>query len=105
MSEQREGAGKVFLIGSGPGDPGLLTIKARDTLAVCDVVIYDHLVNPEILQWAPQAEWVYAGKQGGHHHCNQEEINRLMIDYARRGRTVARLKGGDPFVFGRGGEE
>jgi uroporphyrinogen III methyltransferase/synthase len=93
------------LIGSGPGDPGLLTIKARAALEICDCVIYDHLVNPEILKYAPGAEHIYAGKHGGRHYIKQEEINQLMIGYARRGWTVARLKGGDPFVFGRGGEE
>lgn len=105
MAENRKSIGRVYLIGAGPGDPGLLTVKARELLSVCDCVLYDNLVNPDILKQASQAELVYAGKHGDRHNMTQEQINRLMISYARQGRTVVRLKGGDPFVFGRGGEE
>jgi len=97
--------GKVYLIGAGPGDPGLLTLKGRDCLRRADVVIYDYLANPAFLEEAPAAEKVYVGKRKGLHHYPQEQINRLLLEHARAGRTVARLKGGDPFIFGRGGEE
>ncbi|MFN0087678.1 MAG: uroporphyrinogen-III C-methyltransferase [Blastocatellia bacterium] len=99
-------AGRVYLVGAGPGDPGLLTVKARDLLAEADCVIYDYLVNPEILRIArPKAELLYAGKQGGRRCISQEEINRLLIAKAGEHGLIVRLKGGDPFVFGRGGEE
>lgn len=99
-------AGKVYLVGAGPGDPGLLTLKGRQVLESCDCVIYDHLVNPALLDFAPRfAERIYAGKQAGRHYVPQEQINRLLVDRAGAGRVVARLKGGDPFLFGRGGEE
>jgi len=98
--------GKVFLIGAGPGDPGLLTIKAASAIAIADVVVYDYLVNPEVLAHSrPRAELIYAGKRAGEHSMSQEEINRLLISRAVRGQMVARVKGGDPFIFGRGGEE
>lgn len=98
--------GMVYLIGAGPGDPGLFTLRGRDCLAAADVVIYDHLVHPDILRHIrPGAEVAYAGKQGGSHSLSQDEINDRLVQAARRGKTVARLKGGDPFVFGRGGEE
>jgi len=100
------GTGTVYLVGAGPGDPGLLTIRGVECLRRSDVVVYDYLANAEILRHArPDAELVYAGKIGGSHNQDQESINRLLIDHARRGRVVCRLKGGDPFVFGRGGEE
>lgn len=98
--------GKVYLVGAGPGDPGLLTIKAYELLRRADCVVYDHLVNPEILEYAPaNAELIYAGKQG--HKCamRQETINAILVTKACEYQTVVRLKGGDPFVFGRGGEE
>ena len=96
----------VYLIGAGPGDPELLTLKGRRCLEAADCVIYDHLVNRELLQHAPgPAERVYVGKQGGQDHISQAEINSLLLERARQGKTVARLKGGDPFIFGRGGEE
>jgi uroporphyrinogen III methyltransferase/synthase len=98
--------GKVFLIGAGPGDPKLLTLRAAEAIGAADVIVFDHLVNPEILAHARRgAELVYAGKRSGLRAMTQPEINRLMIEHAEQGRIVARLKGGDPFIFGRGGEE
>ncbi|ROQ93582.1 uroporphyrinogen-III C-methyltransferase [Desulfosoma caldarium] len=98
-------SGKAYLVGAGPGDPGLLTLKGRDVLALADVVIYDYLANEELLKYAPaHAERIYVGKKGGDHTLSQEAINRLLVEKARD-RVVVRLKGGDPFVFGRGGEE
>jgi uroporphyrinogen III methyltransferase/synthase len=98
--------GKVYLIGAGPGEPGLLTIKGRDCLALADVIIYDYLANPVLLGYCrPETEQIYVGKTRGQHSVPQEEINRLLVDKAAAGLNVARLKGGDPYVFGRGGEE
>ncbi len=98
--------GKVYLVGAGPGDPGLLTLKGRQVLEASDCVIYDHLVNPVLLDFAPgYAERIYVGKCPERHYVPQQEISQLMIARARAGRVVARLKGGDPFLFGRGGEE
>ena len=98
--------GKVYLIGAGPGDPKLLTIKAAEAIGASDVIAYDHLVNPEVLAHAgPNAELIYAGKRAGEISISQSQINNLLIDHALEGQIVARLKGGDPFVFGRGGEE
>lgn len=98
--------GKVYLIGAGPGDPGLLTLKGKRCLEEADVVIYDYLVDPRVLAYArPDAELRYAGKKSGGDAIPQPEINRFMLDHALQGQTVARLKGGDPFLFGRGGEE
>jgi uroporphyrinogen III methyltransferase/synthase len=99
-------AGKVFLVGAGPGDPGLITLKGFRLLQTAEVVIYDFLANPELLKHiSPEAEKIYVGKKGGDHTLPQEEINRLIISQAAQGKTVVRLKGGDPFIFGRGGEE
>ena len=98
--------GKVYLIGAGPGDPGLLTVKGREALERCDVVVYDRLAHPSLLDYAPaSAERVFAGKARGQQELTQDGINALLVERARAGLRVARLKGGDPFVFGRGGEE
>lgn len=97
--------GKVYLVGAGPGDPGLLTIRGQQCLRMAGVVVYDALVHPALLEHAPRAEHVYVGKKADRHSLPQEEIQRLLVAYASRGMTVVRLKGGDPFVFGRGGEE
>ncbi len=96
----------VYLVGAGPGDPGLITLRGIECLGRAEVVVYDYLAAPELLRHAPaQAEKVYAGKQAGDHALSQQDINALLVERARAGKTVVRLKGGDPFVFGRGGEE
>ena len=98
--------GYVYLIGAGPGDPGLITVKGRECIARADVILYDYLANERLLQHAAAgAELIYAGKVGGAHNREQRQINELLVAKAREGKVVARLKGGDPFVFGRGGEE
>ena len=94
----------VYLVGAGPGDPGLLTVRARELIQAADVILYDRLIPPGVLDGV-SAELVYVGKQGGGPQMPQEEIDRLLVQYGTGGRTVVRLKGGDPFVFGRGGEE
>jgi uroporphyrinogen III methyltransferase/synthase len=98
-------SGVVHLVGAGPGDPGLLTLRAVELLGAADVVLYDRLIPDGALDHAPGAELIYVGKQGGGPQMPQQEINRLLLEHARGGRRVVRLKGGDPFVFGRGGEE
>ncbi|HYU74049.1 MAG TPA: uroporphyrinogen-III C-methyltransferase [Ktedonobacteraceae bacterium] len=99
-------SGIVYLVGAGPGDPGLITVKGLAALRSADVVVYDYLANPAFLQEAKEgAQKIYAGKSAGTHTLSQQEINQLLIEHARVGKIVVRLKGGDPFVFGRGGEE
>jgi uroporphyrin-III C-methyltransferase len=95
----------VYLIGAGPGDPELITLKAIKFLEKANVVIYDRLANEEILKYADGAQLIYVGKRAGAHSKNQDEINHILIEQAKKHDLVVRLKGGDPFVFGRGGEE
>src|SRR6266545_3105671 len=98
--------GFVSLVGAGPGDPGLLTLAGRDRLAAAEVVVYDRLIGSAILDHVrPEAERIFAGKQPGKRDLSQEQISDLLVAKAREGKRVVRLKGGDPFVFGRGGEE
>src|SRR2546422_1723775 len=105
-SESTNENGKVYLVGAGPGDLGLVTLRAKECIERADAIVYDHLANPEILSWArDDAEIIYAGKEAGQHSLSQQEINALLIEKARAGKDVVRLKGGDPFVFGRGAEE
>lgn len=97
---------QVYLIGAGPGDPGLMTVKGLKCLQKANVVLYDKLVSKDLLREAPEdAELIYVGKQKGNHLLPQDQINRLLVEKAGQGRAVVRLKGGDPYVFGRGGEE
>ncbi len=98
--------GKVYLIGARPGDIGLLTVKGMRCLQKAETVVYDFHLNAQILNYINHdAEFIYAGKRGGHHAMTQDQINQALIDNAKEGKMVCRLKGGDPFVFGRGGEE
>ncbi len=103
---ESEAIGQVYLVGAGPGDPGLMTLKGRACIEQADVLVYDYLSNSQFLSWAkPGAELIYAGKKAKHHTLTQKSINELLIEYAQAGKTVCRLKGGDPMIFGRGGEE
>ncbi len=98
--------GTVYLIGAGPGDPGLITVKGMECIKSADVIVYDRLASPRLLEYCkPGARSIYVGKKPDRHTLTQDEINNLLVKEAMQGRTVARLKGGDPFVFGRGGEE
>jgi uroporphyrinogen III methyltransferase/synthase len=98
--------GKVYLVGAGPGDPGLLTIRAAELIRTGDVIVYDRLIQEGVLAFArPSAETIYMGKTLGCHTSRQDEIHQLLVEKAREGKVVIRLKGGDPFLFGRGGEE
>ncbi|WP_018132728.1 uroporphyrinogen-III C-methyltransferase [Effusibacillus pohliae] len=100
------GKGKVYLTGAGPGDPKLITVRGLETIQCADVIVYDRLVSKTLLEYAPaHAELIYAGKLPDNHTLRQGEINQLLVHHALQGKTVTRLKGGDPFVFGRGGEE
>ena len=97
---------KVYLVGAGPGDPGLITVKGKECVQTADVIIYDYLASPALLKYARKsAELIYVGKKGGEHTLSQDQINDLIVEKAKTGVTVTRLKGGDPFIFGRGGEE
>lgn len=98
--------GKVYIVGAGPGDPELLTLKGLRCIREADVILYDRLVNPSLLNYAKNgAELIYCGKEPHHHSCDQETIHQLLVRYAKNGKVVTRLKGGDPFVYGRGAEE
>ncbi|MEK7870876.1 MAG: SAM-dependent methyltransferase, partial [Nitrospirota bacterium] len=98
--------GKVFLVGAGPGDPKLITIKGMEAIKEADLIVYDYLANKSLLAHGKEgAEIVYVGKMGGRHTLSQEKINELIVRRAKEGKIIARLKGGDPFIFGRGGEE
>src|SRR5210317_1781648 len=106
-SKEKRSAPKVYLVGAGPGDPGLITIRGKQLLEIAEVIIYYYLASKKLLKYVPKdAEFIYAGKRGGVKHTHtQAEINEMLIDRALSGRLVVRLKGGDPFIFGRGGEE
>lgn len=109
MEEQKKTkrCGKVYLVGAGPGDPGLITVRGKYLLEKAEVLVYDYLASKKLLKYVPKgAEFIYAGKRGGVKHTHtQEEINQMLVDHALSGKVVVRLKGGDPFIFGRGGEE
>src|SRR6266498_2299753 len=103
MAKKKLDKGYVYLIGAGPGDPGLITVKGQECIGLAEVILYDYLANESLLAHASHdAELIYAGKVGGAHNHEQRQINELLVEKAREGKTVARLKGGDPFVFGRG---
>ena len=105
MADKKK-VGRCYLVGAGPGDLGLVTLRARQLIERAEVIVYDYLSNPEMLGWAPEkAEIIYAGKKAGAHTLRQEEINALLVEKTGAGKQVVRLKGGDPFLFGRGGEE
>src|SRR5210317_1266232 len=104
--ERMKEQGIVYLVGAGPGDPELITVKGRRLIGECDALVYDYLVDESMKDWV-RADCVlhYVGKKSGFHSMEQDKIEALLIDLAREGKRVVRLKGGDPFVFGRGGEE
>src|SRR5437763_519302 len=105
-SARSRAEGICYLAGAGPGDLGLVTLKVKEVVQDAEVIVYDYLCNPEILTWAPaEVEIIYAGKKAGQHTLKQEEIDDLLVEKTRAGKRVVRLKGGDPFLFGRGGEE
>ena len=102
----KAGAGRVYLVGAGPGDPDLITVKGRRLIENCDALVYDYLVEEGMKGWVkPGCELHYVGKRAGFHTMDQETIEALLVELAGRGLSVVRLKGGDPFIFGRGGEE
>lgn len=104
--DKKSKTGSCSLVGAGPGDLGLVTLRAKECIEQAEVLVYDYLCNPEMLKWAPEgAEKIYAGKKAGEHTLSQDEINALIVERAKAGERIVRLKGGDPFVFGRGGEE
>ena len=105
ISSWATGEGVVYLVGAGPGDPGLLTVRGMRLLERAEVVVYDYLANPRLLSYCPQADCIYVGKKAAQHSMTQEQINALLVEKGKAGKRVVRLKGGDPFVFGRGGEE
>ena len=104
-AKQHTHRGKVFLVGAGPGDPDLITLKAMRCLQKANVVLYDRLINRQLLSYAVRAKLIYTGKRAGGDSTRQRDIEQLLIDHALDGKIVVRLKGGDPFIFGRGGEE
>jgi uroporphyrin-III C-methyltransferase len=105
MHHENRSKGIVYIVGGGPGDPGLITIRGMESLRQADVVVHDRLINNQLLAYAPQAELIDVGKSPNHHPIPQSQINAILVEKASEGKTVVRLKGGDPFVFGRGGEE
>jgi uroporphyrin-III C-methyltransferase len=106
MHHQTNKTGKVYITGAGPGDPELITLRGKKILEKADVVIYDRLVNPELLAYSPEtSEHIYVGKKPGKPSVSQNRINQILVSKAKDGKTVVRLKGGDPFIFGRGSEE
>ncbi len=105
-SKMNTPSGKVYLVGAGPGDPGLVTLRAKELIEIAEVLVYDKLANQQLLEWAhPDCEKIYVGKEPGRHTVKQDEIENILVGHAQKGKQVVRLKGGDPFVFGRGGEE
>src|SRR5215207_6823142 len=96
-SEPSRNPGRVYLVGAGPGDPGLITVRGKELLQSAEVVVFDYLANPQLLRWCPTAETIYVGKQAAAHSMTQEEINNLLVERGLDGKRVVRLKGGDPY--------